>query len=143
MRGCDLAVLTLELAHELDERLAARMREGIVDRGAYAADRAMPFETVQPLRARLFRKLLLQIFRRQTKRHVHQRTRFTCGVAAIEIGCVNRAVDELRLRLVLAVHGFESALLFGPFADEIENVDAPSVRRVVERIVLRVRAIVE
>src|SRR5829696_1920462 len=109
-----LAVGALELAHELDERLDAFAREGVVDGGAYAADRAVAFEAVKARGRRLIRKLLLQLFARQPERDVHDRARVRVGVAAVEVGRVNRVVQQLRLLFVLAAHANESALALKP-----------------------------
>ena len=48
-----LAVLPLELPHELHERVDPRLGEGVVDRRAHAADRAVALQPVEPGRGRL------------------------------------------------------------------------------------------
>ena len=86
---------------------------------------------------------LFEFFGRQAERHVHDRTRIMIGVAAIKVGRVDRVVDQLRLLLRSRVHRRQSAFFLQPLANQTDDVNAPGVRRVVERLVLDVRAIVE
>jgi hypothetical protein len=138
-----LCVLSLKLFHERDEGFDAFARESVVDGGTYAADRAVAFETVQPGGGCFFSKLLFQFLRRQAERDVHERARVRVGVAAIKRGRINRVVEYLRLRFILAQHPFKSAFFLQPFADEHDDVDAERVRRVIERLGFDVRAVVE
>jgi len=138
-----LAVGALEFAHELGEGVAAGGGEGVVDGGADAADGAVAFEAVEAGGRRLGRELLFEVFGGEAEGDVHDGAGFPCGVAAVEVGGVNHVVNLLRLLDVLPVHPFEAPLLFHPLAHQVEDVDAPGVRRVVERAVLGVRAVVE
>src|SRR6185503_19524465 len=103
----------------------------------------MTLQTVESLRRRFRDKLLFQFLRRQAKRHVHCRTTIDVRVAAIKVSGVDDIIEQLRLCLILASHNSDAALLLKPFADKTENVDSPGVWRIVERLVLDVRAIVE
>ena len=57
-----LAVFTLEFFHEISQRLAARLRHGVVDGSAQAADGAMAFEAAQASSRSFGDKLLFEIF---------------------------------------------------------------------------------
>ena len=65
------------------------------------------------------------------------------GVSAIEVGRVDSVVKQCRFLFVLTMHGFEAAFFLQPFANQTDDVNAPGVWRVVERVVLDVRAVVE
>ena len=64
-------------------------------------------------------------------------------MAAIKIRRIDRVVKQLCLLFILLLHRFEAAFFFQPLANQIDDIDAPGVRRVVQRFVFSVRAIVE
>ena len=64
-------------------------------------------------------------------------------MTTIKVSRVDRVIDQLRLLFILTFHPRQAAFFLQPFAHETENVNAPRVRRVVERLVLDVNAIVE
>ena len=64
-------------------------------------------------------------------------------MAAIEIGCIDRIVKQLGLVLVFALHLCQASFFLQPLANQIQNINAPGIWRVVKRFVGHVRAIVK
>src|SRR5688572_33120347 len=66
-------VTPFELLHEIREYGNPLFGECIVDGRANAAHGPVPLEAVEPCGAGFLDELFLQVFARQTERHVHQR----------------------------------------------------------------------
>src|SRR3982750_3180506 len=64
-------------------------------------------------------------------------------MSAIEVSRINRVINQTRFLFVLAMHPFQPAFFAEPSTDQIDYINAPRVWRVVERLVLNVRSIVE
>src|ERR671938_1733748 len=113
----------LELPHERHQRLAACLREGVVDARAHPAHRAVPFEAVEtPLRG-LADEFGLQLLARRTEADVHERATLGLGGAAEEAARVEVVVDELGLLLIAPSHRLEAAELLDPLEYAPHDVD--------------------
>ena len=64
-RIAPLPVATFEVAHELDQRVDACLRERVVDRRAHPADRTVTLQAVQAGRRGLLDELLFELFAAQ------------------------------------------------------------------------------
>src|SRR3989442_12995847 len=62
---------------------------------------------------------------------------------AIKVRSIDRVVKQPGFCFILALHALEPTFFLQPIANQIDNVDAPGVRSVIERFVLDVRTIVE
>ena len=118
-------------------------RKRVVDRGAHAADRAMALEAVEARGGRFLLERLLELLARQTERHVHQRAALLLRRAAIEAGAIDLGVQRRRLALVHARDRRQPAERLQPLHRQAEDVDAERIRRVVERVVLRLHLVIQ
>src|SRR5262245_58364599 len=84
-----LAAAALEVAHERHKRVDAGLREGVVDRGAHAADGTVTLEAVEARRRRLLQEYLLQFLGWQPEGDVHQRPAVRVRRASIEASPIN------------------------------------------------------
>jgi hypothetical protein len=103
----------------------------------------MALEAVEARRGRLGDEPLLELLAREPERDVHPRPAVTLRRAAVELGRVDGVVEQARLLLVDPLHGLEPAEPLDPLGDEPDEVYGKGRRRVVERLLLHVDAVVE
>jgi len=65
----------LEVLHEAHQRVHRRLRDGVVDGDAEAAEGAVPFERHEVLLSRLREELRLEVLGREAEADVHERAR--------------------------------------------------------------------
>src|SRR5688572_22483428 len=131
-------VTPFELLHEIREYGNPLFGECIVDGRAYPTHRPMPLEAVEPGRAGLLDELFLQVFARQTERHIHQGSAVFLRGAAIETRAVYLVVQRPRLPFVQLRRLREPSLVDQPACDKAEDVNREHGRRVVHRSVFGV-----
>src|ERR1041385_5729626 len=86
------SVAPLELLHELDERIDAGFREGVVERSPHPADRPVALEPVEAGRRGFLDEPVLDVFGREPERDVHQRSAVLVCRSAIETAAVDLGV---------------------------------------------------
>src|SRR5579872_4208995 len=88
-----LPAVALEFPHERNERVDPLLREGVVNRRAHAADRAMTLQPVETRGRRLLDEGSFQILGAEPERDVHQRPAVLVGGAFVEAGAINFGVQ--------------------------------------------------
>src|SRR5215218_6977455 len=137
------AIAAFEIFHKRYEGFDSGARKRVVDGRANATDGSVSLQAVESLRGCFGGKLFLELFRRQAEGDIHRRTTISVSMTAIKIRRIDSVVNQLRFLVVLTFHSREAALVLQPFANEVHDVNAPRVWRVVERFVLDVNAIVK
>src|SRR5437870_369143 len=118
-----LAMPLLEFLHVVDQRLHAFEGHGVVDRSAYAADRAVTLELDHAALRRAFEEDLIQFFVAQLERHVHARTVFLAHRAQEKLRSIEVVVQQPRLGDVLLLDRCQTALRLQPLENEAGDVD--------------------
>src|SRR5687768_3901510 len=130
-----------EFLHEIDERVDACFRKGIVDRGANATDGSMSLQAIEPRCFGLLDELFLQLFARKPERHVHQRPAVLLRGASVEATSIDFGVELSRLTLVYCRDRGEAALVDQPSRHEAKDIDREHRRRVVHRAVFSMHGV--
>src|SRR4051794_23608931 len=117
----------LEFAHETDERINAGFRKCIVNGGAHATNEAMTFEPVEACRCRFLIESLLQIFRWQPKRDVHQRAAVLLGGPPIKSSAIDFRIELCGLTFICRLNCANSAGRAQPFHGESQDINAKCI----------------
>src|SRR5690242_4926047 len=140
-----LSILALELAHEAYEGLDCLWRDRVVKRGAHAADRPVALYADNSRRCRFLDELFLDCFiaAGHAKYSVHSRARSLLDGTAVVAAAFDGVVKKLGLRFIALFDGREPALGLDPIEDQAHHVNGEGGRRMVERALFDVRAILE
>src|SRR5512137_551092 len=137
------AMAALEVIHEIDQRAHAFDGHGVVDRRPHAADQPVALQLDQALLPGLLQESVIQLRIGEGERHVHARTIAPVDPVRVEAGAIDRVVQQRRLLDVPALDGRDASLRLEPFQDQVRDVDGIRRRRVVHRVRLGVRPVVE
>src|SRR6478736_1924946 len=136
------AMATLELLHEADQCRDSFRRHGVVDAGAHATHRTMPFEVGEAGLRGFGQEGLVQFRLRQCERHVHDGAEARRHRIAVEAAAIDGSVEFAGLALVALTHGSKTTELQQPAEHQPGHVPAEGGRRVGHGSIRRHLAIV-
>ena len=142
-RGRYLPVLRLKVIHKCNQIFNSATWTGIIDRRPQAAHVAVPLEPAQTGGLRCGDEPGVEFFGRQTPSDVHQRSRLRLGVPTEEVTAIDRVVEQPGLRTIGLLNRLQTTLRLDPFEHQAHEIHAPRVRRVIERLRLRVDLVVQ
>src|SRR6187399_803888 len=103
----------------------------------------MPLQPIEAGGRRFLVEGLLQVFRREAESHIHQGTAtLLCGTSK-ESAPIDFRIKLRGLALVYRLDTGKAAGGAQPFHRQSENIDAKGIRRVVQRIVIGVGAVIQ
>lgn len=121
-------IVSVKVQHETGQLLGLQRRYGIVERGAYATNRAMPFQLDHTLSLGLGQELLLQGIvasgTANSEGYIHARAHIRIyGTIEEAIGHFDGLVDDLGLGRRQLGHASNSAMPLDPFKDQTHHID--------------------
>src|SRR5215469_6637612 len=146
-----LAAGTVEFFHKVGQGLDVGRADGVVQRGAHATYGSMARRADQSGSGGLFGEIFFERFvagssraAANAKNDVHQRARSLLDGAVVKAAArVDRVVGQPGLRFITLLNAGQPAFRGDPFGDEPEDVHSKSRRRVVQGLLLDVRAVLQ
>src|SRR5271170_7807945 len=141
-----LAVGVVELAHVGDERIDGVLAHGVVERDAHAANGAVAGRADKIRGRGAFGEIFFDGFvaAGDAEDDVHQRARgFFDGAAVEVVAAFDGVIERFGFGFIALLNAGESAFGGDPFGDQAEDVDGERRRRVIERLFLDVRAVLQ
>src|SRR5580700_7503461 len=122
----------LEFAHEGGQGLDGFKSDGVVERDAHAAHRAVTGGTYQAGCGGFLGELLFDgvVAASHAEDYVHLGTRFAFNGARIETAVFDGVVKQFGFCIVAFGDGGDTAFRFDPFEDQADNVDREGWRGV-------------